>query len=52
MRQLIAQQRNQLAYHEGQIEQIQQGLTKLEVLLEQLQEESDEEAEESTLRED
>lgn len=51
MRQLIAQQRNQLAYHEGQIDQIQQGLTELEALLEQLQE-SDEEAEESTLRED
>jgi hypothetical protein len=48
----MAQQRNQLAYHEGQIEQIKQGLTELEALLEQLQEESDEEAEESTLHED
>ncbi|HEY9650019.1 MAG TPA: hypothetical protein V6C95_05105 [Coleofasciculaceae cyanobacterium] len=50
MRQLIGQQRDQLAYHEGQIEQIKQGLRELEALLEQLQEET--EAEESMLRED
>ena len=45
MRQLIAQQRDQLAYHEAQIEQIKQGLSELEALLEQLQEEPEEEEE-------
>jgi hypothetical protein len=40
-----------LAYHEAQIEQIKQGLSELEALLEQLQEEPEEEeqgTEEST----
>lgn len=46
MRQLIVQQRDQLAYHEGQIEKIKQGLRELEALLEQLQEEREEQVEE------
>ncbi len=52
MRQLIAQQRDQLAYHEAQIEKTKQGLRELEALLEGLQEEIGEEeegADESTL---
>lgn len=46
VRQLIAQQRDQLAYHEGQIDKIKQGLRELEALLEQLQEEREEQVEE------
>jgi hypothetical protein len=46
VRQLIAQQRDQLAYHEGQIEKLKQGLRELEALLEQLQEEPEAETEE------
>lgn len=45
MRQLIAKQRDQLAYHEAQIEKIKQGLKELEALLEELQEETGEEQE-------
>ena len=45
MRQLIAKQRDQLAYHEAQIENIKQGLKELEALLEELQEETGEEQE-------
>ncbi len=52
MRQLIAQQRDQLAYHEAQTEKIKQGLKDLEALLEHLQEETEEEADESTFRKD
>lgn len=46
VRQLIAQQRDQLAYHVGQIEKIEKGLRELEALLEQLQEEREEQVEE------
>ncbi len=47
MRQLIARQRDQLAYHEAQTEKIKQGLKDLEALLEHLQEETGEEEEEA-----
>ncbi len=47
VRQLIAQQRDQLAYHEAQTEKIKQGLKDLEALLEHLQEETGEEEEEA-----
>jgi hypothetical protein len=45
LRQLIAQQQDQLAYHEAQTEKIKQGLRELEALLEELQEESGQEEE-------
>lgn len=45
VRQLIAQQRDQLAYHEAQIEKTKQGLRELEALLEGLQDETGEEEE-------
>ncbi len=45
VRQLIAKQRDQLAYHEAQTEKIKQGLKDLEALLEHLQEETGEEEE-------